>query len=395
MPSTPRFNLWRKWRPVVQTKEIRQSLVLEAFDAIACFIPRASIYGNGGNDCDLQTGISGVFSLTDQFTIEFWVKVMTKGTQVDTILAQFTAPSAGIDFNLTNNITLTTPGAGGGDTPTTTLPMGEWVHIAFVLNDIDESSQKLFINGQLVAMESTPGALATGIDRFRLNHDFDTHSFIGFVSECRIWDVPLSDGQIEIMYNKPKGLNTVWPDLVQYNRINEGSGVTVGATNGDLTMPVNTGNEWSTTVYPPLIWGASFVVAQWEVSLDEKTSIKFPVVPPDDVNFALVVRWVDDDDVVQRRFLWNVEGVDIAPTPADYNGEAIAADFVLEAWNVDGAAEIELTEDLTLYLGLTTLPTTDVDHTSQTAATPVFNVDLAAEFPITFPMTFNTQQNFS
>jgi hypothetical protein len=155
-------------------------------------------------------------------------------------------------------------------------------------------------------------------------------------------------------------------------------------------------NNLDVIIVRPFIYGASFIPAQFDVTLTAPSAFKFPIMPPDDTTFQLVVRWVDSDGDTHRRKLWALAGVDIAPPLDLYNGETISASFTLECWNVDGASTIELPSELVLYSSLSTLPTTDTDHTNMAAIdNPTVDTTLAAPFPLTpFPLVFNTQQTY-
>lgn len=169
----------------------------------------------------------------------------------------------------------------------------------------------------------------------------------------------------------------------------------------DLIAP-NDADVIVTDVYPPLPYGTSTNVKRFIVNATAPCSLKFPLVPPDDVNFALVVSWIDEEGVFNQRMLWNaIDGgandavVDIEPFPANYNGEPLPATFYLDAYNVDGLDDATLAADFTLYLSLTTQPIDSHDHTAQVDTTPTGDTTLAHSFPLTpFPLTFEEQQDF-
>jgi len=108
------------------------------------------------------------------------------------------------------------------------------------------------------------------------------------------------------------------------------------------------------------------------------------------------VRWTDEDNVIQRRRLNDMEGVDIAPFPEKYAGETLPLTYVFECWNVDGASSITLSTDLVIYTSLTSQPTSDTDHVNVVAVTnPTIDTTLGEPFPVTdFPLEFNTQQTY-
>lgn len=138
--------------------------------------------------------------------------------------------------------------------------------------------------------------------------------------------------------------------------------------------------------------GASFAAAEIPISADGKFSIKFPVTPPSNNNFALAVIWTDDDGVFHRKFLFDAEeGIDYAPEIEFYNGEVIAASAKFEIWNVDGGISVDLDADITLYISRTTNPTTSHDRVSIAADTLTIDTTIYEPLPLaTFPLQFNS-----
>ena len=176
----------------------------------------------------------------------------------------------------------------------------------------------------------------------------------------------------------------------------DGSNIVPGSVGDfDISAP-NADDVIDTETYPPLRFGESFVVKRFTVSATAPCSIKFPLTPPDDVNFALVVMWIDNDGNAQRRLLWdsiaggsNRAVVEIEPPIFDYNGEPLPATFYLEVYGVDEIATADLEDDFTIYLSLTTQPITSHDHINQIDNTPAGSVNIAETFPLVFPLTFD------
>jgi hypothetical protein len=385
----------RRKTPIID--KLKQTITIPNTNIEQCFINRSSVYGNGGNDCDVASNVSGTISLTDNITIECWVKVLPKAGATDAYLVRFYGTASSLSFyvSFTSNGAMVEVIGGSVTYPTAILPMNEWVHLATTFDHAGEGKIRLYVNGLLADTENTAGVLATGLDRYILNHDNTAFSFIGYVAEVRMWDVARSAGQIYAAYNKPQGLIGVAPNLLCYARVNDASGSTVSATNGDLVGTLEVNNSWSVSEFPPLIYGASFVVAEWAITLSNNVSLQWPLTMPDDTTGMLCVRWTDSDNEVQRRRLWDLDGVDIAPFPELYAGENLGSSFTIELWNIDGENTCELTEDVTLGISYCTNPTTSYDRTRQAATTVTTDSTLAANFPLTpFPLTFDTQQTY-
>lgn len=244
----------------------------------------------------------------------------------------------------------------------------------------------IYINGVLYASTVVAAFGNANFDMFIGNSHAVSH-YVGYVGEIALYSAYKNDLAVSQLGSFKANIGAYGTGLVAYWPLREDYTPLVGAYT--LTQGTNT---FSTTEYPPIKFGASFVAAQYDVDLGKTVSLKFPNTPPTGTTGELIVRWTDADDVVQRRKLWRVTGVDVEAE--DYKGEPILAPFVLELWNIDGQETAEIPEDMILYVSDTTNPTTSSDTTSQSAATVTADSTLAAPFPITFPLTFNTQQTY-
>jgi len=404
--AVPRFNFWGKFRPVIETKKLRKTITLEDFTA-RCGPQLGSMYlaSSAGGRASYANHTSVAQAALDfdfNVTIEGWFKFesFSAGYVIaltDTIALNSTYMQLGVDGNgkIVCNVLIGAAMA----TSTSIVPQGQWAHICAVYNGTDI---RLYLNGELAG---TPVAytqdliLSTPVVMFNPLAAVTNY----YTAECRIWKGARTAHQIYASYKHRRDLGTIDTSLKFYykfnEKINDSLITTEEAISGENFSIIAASQSGSGITYdenPPLIYGASFIVAQYNVTLPYKSAIQFPVMFPSDIDFMLVVRWTDSDNVTQRRRLNDMEGVDIAPFPAKYAGETLPLSYVFEVWNVDGASSITLSTDLVIYTSLTSQPTSDTDHVNVVAVTnPTIDTTLGEPFPVTsFPLEFDTQQTY-
>jgi hypothetical protein len=138
--------------------------------------------------------------------------------------------------------------------------------------------------------------------------------------------------------------------------------------------------------------GGSFVAALFSVTATEAFSLKFPVTPPTNANFGMVVAYTDDNGDFQHRLLFSPEvgELTINPPIVDYAGEKLPTSFNIEIWNVDGNPTVDMSAALTLNTSVLTDPTSSVDQTKLALTTPTKSIDIYEPFPLAgFPLTFD------
>lgn len=226
----------------------------------------------------------------------------------------------------------------------------------------------------------------------------------GWLSNLRLWNSERKEDEIFHYYKRPLGAantdnaNLIHSFLMCYEEnvyyvesIGNQNQFANSYTNLNGASPVNLVKE----KIPGYGFGASFVVAEWDVTLPNKVSLEWPATPPSGTTGALYVRWIDSNGDTQRRILWTLTGVDVEPPVATYAGENLGTSFTLEFWNVDGAATAILPTNYVLGISSCTNPTTSYDKTHQSALTVTADSTLAEGFPLTpFPLQFNEQQTY-
>jgi len=393
-------DFWNTRRLVPRVHKIRQTITLPAASCKS-FRRHASIYANGGDDCDMVSNNSASIGVTDNFTVEFAVLPYPKQPDTGQTLLSIGA-SGGADYLIfslsnsqagSNELLIVSSSLIGLNTLEASLTAHQWNFVALTYDDAGSGAMNLYVNGELVATRPTSGVAANAFDNFTFNSASSFDSVPCYFGELKVWDVT-RDLYIPTEYDHVPGEITEVPNLIGYVPMNDGVGSAAVAQNGDWTVPLETNDSWSLTEFPPVKFGASFVVAEWAVALDQSVSLVWPRDPDDDTTGMLAVRWLDADGEVQRRRLWDYDGVDISPMPALYAGENLTTDFVFELWCVDGDTTCVLPNDFVISISYTTNPTTSYDRVQTSAATLTVDKTLAATYPLTFPITFDTQQTY-
>ena len=390
-------DLWLTKRPALHIDRIKKSLTLE--DGSYNCGPTNTSIKLGNTVSPLRSGGSGTLPLTlsaTTITVDFWYyAVPTAAAATWSIMELEQASGYGIKLRTTSStltVTITTSSA----SYTISYPAlwYQWARYTIAVSTASNLG-KLYINGVLV------GSVAVAAGSFSTN-TFDlwfgeTESLSyanGFLQDVAFYNVYKDENAVAVLGTHKGTVGTYSGGLTYYWKLRGALTPTVGAVtltgSGMLSGPT-----YSTEDYAPIKYGASFVAAQYSITLTERISFRFPNYPPTGCNGMLVVRWVDDDDITQRRRFWDMDGVDINPMPEAYRGEAVGTTFVLEWWNIDGEDTIEVPEDVVLRISKTTNPTTGYDTTAISAATLTVDTTLAANFPLTpFPITFNTAQTY-
>lgn len=395
---------WQKLEPVVPIRQIKKRLIVPAFTATSG-PARGCLSFTGDQDDSIQ--ISGLpDTYEDEFTMEAWIKSSANDNTSRIIGTVWRLTDANFMFKLViqggHVRVLANKSASTSTTISTSfIPFGEWVHIAATY---DGTTVRIFINGiedagstLLAADLDSDGA---NLHALTIGNNFDgTGGFIGLIDEFCLWSVARTADQMLWSYNKHK--NPEETGLDYYFKFNDDVVVDTDLliitnyVDDSTQIIVINGIYWEEDEDAPLGFGASFVPVEWPVQLGAPASFFFPVSKPSDAEFALIVRWTDE--VVQRRYLFTVEGIDISPTLEAYNGEPLPVNgVVLEAWcKGQSQPAISLAADLYLYVSILTEPTTSQDVTPVSYDALVADITLAENFPLAdAPFEFNTQQTY-
>lgn len=383
---------WQLRRPVIQIKKLRKTLTLPSA-SYACFRNNASVLIGIGipGPFQMAQSLPASLQLVSALTVECWIRPSGVGTNSTMI-------GLSIQYMLQLTPTFQLRGVlnkGGAQAFTSAGSVSpyQWNHVAMTW---DGTTAYLYING---IRDANSLAVAANLDN--VGTVFNLFGSVGgstYGGEARVWNRALTADEIFYKYNKPRslGLTNIDAGLIAYWKVNEGTGTTffnsIPATVLDFNFPAAFAS-WSSEIYPPLIFGVSFVIAQTEIDLGKATSLVFPEVPADNITGMLCVSFIDDEGETQRYKLWALIGVDIAPLPTTYTGQKVNSPFWLEWWNIDGAETVEIPSELVIEVADTTNPNDSGDTTHQVAATITMDTTLAESFPLTnFPLEFDTQQ---
>jgi len=341
----------------------------------------------------------------DAYTFEAWVKLLRYPNtgQFTTLFAPgiggapqvvvYITPAGLVKFSILKGAAYTTV------TSTNAVPVQGWF---FISCSWDGSNMRIYQNGILI---SAVQALVAPMDAVLAHRNIIGYTDISgdiytdiqaLFDEVRIWREGRTKDQILATMNSPRNYTPgdgIDDGLKFYYKFQEGAGNTsTEKITGEVVSLLlsTTQYHWETEDSFPLKYGASRIIKRFTISGDRKCSI-LNFTPPENADHCLCVSWVDDEGDFQRRKLYGAiasddgrYGVELFyPIPANYNGEALSEDFVIEVWNVDGRPTANLEEDLVFEFSVTSAPSSVLDSTQLVYATPNGTTILWDTFPIT------------
>jgi PKD repeat protein len=149
---------------------------------------------------------SGLLDLTTGMTIEGWVRPTTSDTRFRTFLIKegATAPVYRLYANTPTPAPRAQADIAGGlrrATGATPLPVGVWSHLAATF---DGTTLRLWVNGNEVASFVRAGTIATSTGPLRIGGTvFFDEFFAGLVDDVRVYNVALTQAQIQADMNTP------------------------------------------------------------------------------------------------------------------------------------------------------------------------------------------------
>ncbi|WP_417608189.1 LamG-like jellyroll fold domain-containing protein [Owenweeksia hongkongensis] len=190
-----------------------------------------------GVDDYITTTFPGVLGSADR-TFEAWIYLDATPSSNVTILDYGTSASGSRNTFIVNpNLQLSfLSGGSNGNLPSSNnvVPVGQWVHVAFVL---DNGTGYSYVNGVQVATGNLSGVnTPTGGNDLRIGQRVSGGNipFAGKIEEVRVWDVARSLTQINL--DTATEFCTPQAGLVAYHRFNSG---TAGGTNTTITTSID------------------------------------------------------------------------------------------------------------------------------------------------------------
>lgn len=387
-------DFWMTKRLAVKIDKIKKSLTIPAA-SYNCGPVNQSLYMPSTTSALYTGGTPFAIGSFTTVSIDFYLRQFDNPTSNNYIICQLISSIGPRIMSLKNNggfLRLEVVTSGGTFVVNTTrpIPFHSWTRYTLTFSSVTNLA-RLYINTELVASVVTAGNLS--VDDYILAFgDSPVQSFvIGYIQDVALYIKELTQEDVIQIGTHRGNVGVYGANLAAYWKLRQNFDPTVGAVPDlETADPLS---EFTDDQVAPIKFGASFVVAQTDIALDSKCSLRFPSTPPEGTTGAFVVRWEDDNGVIQRRKLWEQTGVDLVA--AVYSGEPVSANFTLEFWNIDGEDTAVIPEDIVFRVSKTTHPTTSYDTTPVAAATVTMDSTLASNFPMAFPIVFNTQQVYS
>lgn len=415
------LDYWSSLRPSLKVKRDRSRITIPAFSAVCGEQSNKSLEISGDAGYRLASEFAvHINSADDPFEaaawqVDMWVKPLEYIDAIDTsvanrdtrIFSYGTEGSSGEDMqvimvisgedhkfkvNIKNNT--------GPDGTVYTfvvdkvVSLNEWHHVGLKYDNATNPGTPIvsvFMDGQLVRTEQAAVATLRSvtpkyayIGSPRTDGSTTTAPFL--IDELRIW--LLADGSTPILLpdwyfyeNAPHAArfidaetdtgslwaNGEWGYLYAYYKFNSATApwASTNAEAPSFSVSISNGANGDSVAsnaegYPNAWSSRSHIAAQVPLAVIAKNfSLKYPCSQPAGANFSATVAWIDDNDEVQRRTLWDTGLAEPSPLPyANYRGERINyANAYIEFWQDYGVATITLAADLTLEISPLVSPT--------------------------------------
>jgi len=180
--------------------------------------------------------------LTNSFTLEAWVRPDTLSSWSSAISKAswpggFSGYTLAADYKGYPTGIVMASGATGGVAAPSALSTGTWTHLAFTS---DGKYLRLYVNGKLAETQPAISAASTEVALNIGYSQIGKKYFDGLIDEVRIYEVPLSQSQIETDESTP-----IDPKPIAAYSFNEGTGSTLGDSTGNHNGTIN-GPTWTT-----------------------------------------------------------------------------------------------------------------------------------------------------
>ena len=153
------------------------------------------------------------FSGMTQATVMAWIKLDTDFSAAASIIGQ---GDFYLDVNVSNRISTSVNNGTAWLPAANALQKNKWYHVAVIFDaSLPSDNLKLYLNGEFMDSNSHASLLnpmATSTDKFTIgkSDSTDDHYFKGAIDEVRVFDIPLTDDQLQqIVYQEIEEISTL------------------------------------------------------------------------------------------------------------------------------------------------------------------------------------------
>ncbi|MDC1395068.1 LamG domain-containing protein, partial [Bacteroidia bacterium] len=276
---------------------------------------------NGTNYAESQS-YAGVMGSQNR-TCEAWIK--TTGANQEIVGWGKNASGQKWVFRTNTDGSLRVEVNGGGLNATTPVNDGKWHHVACVLDGSKVSNIKMYVDGNIEAISATTDlSINTTEDiKLRMSRGINNRYFVGSMDDVRIWDIALSQSEIqELMHKRVQDTDVKFSNLKAYYRFE--------SIAGEFTK------DASST-------GASLDIYGLEEKGTFRASALFKdyIYSPNRMNIG----WLTGDFTVNKDTIYTFDQVaqnsnlvkknSIIPAYNTVNSDAIVVAEEFERWNAD------------------------------------------------------------
>jgi len=203
-----------------------------------------------GNDDYVEIADNNSLDLTNNYTIEVWIKPEVFHRLGGIVSKYQGADAKGYYLRLLPDSPYTGLNFDGMKTNAGILEAGKWYHVA-ALND--NGTRKLYLNGELQNLSGTANTIQSNNNELTIGVDYFKTSgryFEGEIDEVSIWNTALTQQQIRD--NMHRTLTGNESGLVAYWQFNEGSGTSIaeGINGNDGTLTNMADDDWVPSTAP-------------------------------------------------------------------------------------------------------------------------------------------------
>jgi hypothetical protein len=216
---------------------------------------------NNSSFVTLPSSLNSVFN-TNNVTLEGWFKFDVNNVGFPMLIGEAFSGDGKVTFCLHKQGNNLNAGfyqnAWTVVTSASTIQYNTWMHIAATY---DQTSIKIYINGNLDASLNTNATLPTGSESWYIGKRWDANEFFrGVMDEIRVWNVARTQAQIQASMNSTVPTNST--GLRAYYKLDESAGTSpADATGNGYNGTLTNGSTWQ--VPSTSIVGGSQATFSW------------------------------------------------------------------------------------------------------------------------------------